>query len=127
MYVSTLQQWFPCGPLLACHLTRYIPGLFLPRSRPCLLNKAAEGGLEPTPASRFRGAAPHQLNSCAPPQPFGCLLCSWHTVTAIPESEGLRSTTLSSRDAQPDRFGYLTVSQLWHLLTTGTMALISWH
>ena len=59
-----------------------IPGLFLPRSRPCLLNKAAEGGLEPAPASRFRGAYPHQSNSCAPPQPFGCLLCSWHTITA---------------------------------------------
>src|SRR4030095_15144533 len=56
-----------------------IPGLFLPRSRPCLLDKAAEGGLEPAPASPFRGADPHQLNSCAPPQPFGRLLCSWHT------------------------------------------------
>ena len=61
-----------------------IPGLFLPRSRPCLLDKAAEGGLEPAPASRLRGAYPHQLNSCAPPQPFGCLLCSWHTKTAKP-------------------------------------------
>src|SRR5262245_22167593 len=61
------------------------PGLFLPRSRPCLLDKAAEGGLEPAPASRFRGADPHQLNSCAPPRPFGRLLCSWHTVTAISE------------------------------------------
>src|SRR5215831_6120629 len=60
------------------------PGLFLPRSRPWLLAKAAEGGLEPAPASRFRGADPHQLNSCAPPQPFGRLLCSWHTITAIP-------------------------------------------
>src|SRR5262249_23076298 len=62
-----------------------IPGLFLPRSRPCLLDKAAEGGLEPAPASRFRGADPHQLNSCAPPQPCGCLLCSWHTITAKPQ------------------------------------------
>src|SRR5262249_11932206 len=56
------------------------PSLFLPRSRPWLLAKAAEGGLEPAPASRLRGASPHQSNSCAPPQPFGCLLCSWHTV-----------------------------------------------
>ena len=63
-----------------------IPGLFLPRSRPCLLDKAAEGGLEPAPASRFRGADPHQLNSCAPPQPFGCLLCSWHTIVGKPET-----------------------------------------
>jgi len=29
------------------------------------LSKAAEGGLEPAPASRFRGASPHQLSSCA--------------------------------------------------------------
>src|SRR5262249_15162399 len=56
------------------------PSLFLPRSRPWLLPTAAEGGLEPAPASRFRGADPHQSNSCAPPQPFGCLLCSWHNV-----------------------------------------------
>src|SRR5262249_31929562 len=59
--------------------------LFLPRSRPWLLAKAAEGGLEPAPASRLRGAYPHQSNSCAPPQPFGRLLCSWHTVVGKPE------------------------------------------
>src|SRR5262249_40621813 len=62
-----------------------IPSLFLPRSRPWLLAKAAEGGLESAPASRLRGAYPHQSNSCAPPQPFGCLLCSWHTVVGKPE------------------------------------------
>ncbi len=33
-FVSTPQQWFPCGPLLARHLTWFVPGLFLPRSRP---------------------------------------------------------------------------------------------
>src|SRR5262249_6761788 len=60
------------------------PSLFLPRSRPWLLAKAAEGGLEPAPASRLRGAYPHQSNSCAPPQPFGRLLCSWHTIVGIP-------------------------------------------
>jgi len=60
------------------------PSLFLPRSRPWLLAKAAEGGLESAPASRLRGAYPHQSNSCAPPQPFGCLLCSWHTIVGIP-------------------------------------------
>src|SRR5215831_1926881 len=32
--LSTLQQWFPCGPLLAGHLTQSSPGLFLLRSRP---------------------------------------------------------------------------------------------
>src|SRR5215469_10343698 len=83
--LSTLHQWFPCGPLLARHLTRLHPSLFLPRSRPWLLAKAAEGGLESAPASRFRGADPHQLNSCAPPQPFGCLLCWWHTIVGISE------------------------------------------
>ncbi len=62
---STLHQWFPCGPLLACHLTRSLPGLFLPRSRPWLLTTAAEGGLKPAPVSRFRGALPHRFNSYA--------------------------------------------------------------
>src|ERR1019366_6974661 len=41
------------------------PGLFLPRSRPWLLSTAAEGGLEPAPVSRFRGARPHRSNSYA--------------------------------------------------------------
>src|SRR5262249_36595920 len=81
--LSTLQQWFPCGPLLARHLVN--PSLFLPRSRPWLLATAAEGGLEPAPASRLRGAYPHQSNRCAPPQPFGCLLCSWHTIVGVPD------------------------------------------
>src|SRR5713101_4781493 len=38
---------------------------FLPRSRPWLLTTAAGGGLVPAPASRFRGAYPHQLSSYA--------------------------------------------------------------
>src|ERR1700722_62441 len=42
-----------------------MPSLFLPRSRPWLWATAAEGGLEPAPASRFRGALPHRLNSYA--------------------------------------------------------------
>ena len=42
-----------------------MPGLFLPRSRPWLWATAAEGGLEPAPVSRFRGAYPHQLSSYA--------------------------------------------------------------
>ncbi len=32
---------------------------------PWLLTTAAEGGLEPVPADRFRGAYPHQLSSYA--------------------------------------------------------------
>jgi hypothetical protein len=42
-----------------------MPSLFLPRSRPWLWATAAEGGLEPAPASRFRGVLPHRLNSYA--------------------------------------------------------------
>ena len=79
---STLHQWFPCGPLLACHLTRSFPGLFLLRSRPWLLTTAARGGLKPTPASRFRGALPHQLSSYALEKPLG-LQRSWHTTVKL--------------------------------------------
>src|SRR2546425_11813529 len=61
--LSTRHQWFPCGPLLARHLTWFFPGLFLLCSRPWLLTTATEGGLEPAPASRFRGADPHRSNS----------------------------------------------------------------
>src|SRR5260370_11757079 len=42
-----------------------MPGLFLPRSRPWLWATAAEGGLEPAPVSRFRGASPHRISSYA--------------------------------------------------------------
>ena len=41
------------------------PGLFLPCSLPRLLPAAAGGGLEPSPARRFRGAFPHRLLSYA--------------------------------------------------------------
>src|ERR1039458_8422272 len=44
--LSTRHQWFPCGPLLATHLTWFFPGLFLLCSRPWLLTTATEGGLE---------------------------------------------------------------------------------
>src|SRR5215472_2680393 len=86
--LSTCHQWFPCGPLLACHLTWSLPGLFLLCSRPWLLTTAAEGGLEPAPASRFRGAYPHRLNSkTALSRPLlhsGLLSApSWRTVVGI--------------------------------------------
>src|SRR5215475_4176378 len=42
-----------------------VPGLFLPCSLPRLLSAAAGGGLEPSPARRFRGASPHRLLSYA--------------------------------------------------------------
>ena len=80
--LSTLHQWFPCGPLLACHLTQSLPGLFLLRSRPWLFTTAARGGLKPTPASRFRGALPHQSSSYALRQP-ALHLCSWHTTVRL--------------------------------------------
>jgi hypothetical protein len=76
------QEFSPAAPFLGDKSTRLHPSLFLPRSRPRLSAKAAEGGLEPALASRLRGADPNQSNSCAPPQPFGCLLCSWHTIVA---------------------------------------------
>ena len=80
--LSTLHQWFPCGPLLACHLTWSLPGLFLLRSRPWLFTTAARGGLKPAPASRFRGARPHQLSSYALRQP-ALPSCSWHTTVKL--------------------------------------------
>jgi len=44
------------------------------------LSTAAEGGLEPVPADRFRGAYPHQLSSYALLSLFG-LSRSWRTIT----------------------------------------------
>src|SRR5437763_3369801 len=76
-------QWFPCGPLLASHLTWFFPGLFLLRSRPWILTTAAEGGLEPAPASRFRGANPHRSSSYTHWALLGPLR-SWRTVVRIP-------------------------------------------
>src|ERR1019366_8231018 len=80
--LSTRHQWFPCGPLLASHLTWFFPGLFLPCSRPGLLTTAAEGGLEPAPASRFRGANPHRSNSYTHGPLLG-LLRSWRTIVRV--------------------------------------------
>src|SRR5437763_11165408 len=75
-------QWFPCGPLLASHLTWFFPGLFLLCSRPGLLTTAAEGGLEPAPASRFRGADPHRSNSYTHWALLGPLR-SWRTIIGV--------------------------------------------
>src|SRR3954454_16556667 len=80
--LSTCHQWFPCGPLLASHLTWFFPGLFLLCSRPWLLPTAAEGGLEPAPASRFRGAFPHRSSSYTHWALLGPLR-SWRTVVRI--------------------------------------------
>src|ERR1043165_8083827 len=54
-------------------------GLFLPCSLPQLLTAAAGGGLEPSPARRFRGASPHRLFSYAKTVVCRRLFCSWHT------------------------------------------------
>ena len=82
--LSTRHQWFPCGPLPVGHLTWFSPGLFLLRSPPWLLTTAAGGGLEPAPASRFRGASPHRLHSYALRRPlFGPSSCSWRTVIGV--------------------------------------------
>src|SRR2546421_12132526 len=81
--LSTRPQWFPCGPLPVRHLTWFFPGLFLLCSRPWLLTTAAGGGLEPAPASRFRGAVPHRLDSYALRQSFRSPSRSWRTVIGI--------------------------------------------
>src|SRR6266849_1227481 len=81
--LSTRHQWFPCGPLSVSHLIWFFPDLFLPRSRPWLLTTAAGGGLEPAPASRFRGALPHRLNSYTHRALLGPLR-SWRTVVCEP-------------------------------------------
>src|SRR5712692_1230637 len=85
--LSTRRQWFPCGPLPARHLTWFSPGLFLLRSLPWLLTTAAGGGLEPAPASRFRGASPHRWHSCALQRLFQPSSCSWRTVIGITDIE----------------------------------------
>src|SRR6266704_2924702 len=81
--LSTRHQWFPCGPLLASPLTWFFPGLFLLCSRPWLLTTAAQGGLEPAPASRFRGATPHRSSSYTHWALLGPLR-SWRTVVGEP-------------------------------------------
>src|SRR5438876_3962094 len=91
--LSTRPQWFPCGPLLASHLTWFFPGLFLLCSRPWLLTTAAEGGLEPAPASRFRGAFPHRSSSYTHWALLGPLR-SWRTVTGK-ASEGVQGSGLT--------------------------------
>src|SRR5215469_8076670 len=61
-----------------------MPDLFLPRSRPWHLTTAAEGGLKSAPASRLRGAVPHQLSSYASSS-LARFVCSWRTMTGKPE------------------------------------------
>src|SRR5229473_1444973 len=80
--LSTCHQWFPFGLLLASHLTWFFPGLFLLCSRPWLFSTAAEGGLEPAPVSRFRGAFPHRSSSYTH---WALLdpLRSWRTVVRV--------------------------------------------
>src|SRR5207248_5816927 len=84
--LSTRPQWFPCGPLPVRHLTWFFPGLFLLCSRPWLLTTAAGGGLKPAPASRFRGAVPHRLDSYALRRSFRSPSRSWRTVVRVPQN-----------------------------------------
>src|SRR6202162_2205900 len=84
--LSTLHQWFPCGPLSVSHLIWFFPDLFLPRSRPWLLTTAAGGGLKPAPASRFRGAVPHQSGSYTHWALLGPLR-SWRTIVRVPHDD----------------------------------------
>jgi hypothetical protein len=101
--LSTRHQWFPCGPLPVSYLTWFSPGLFLLRSPPWLLTTAAGGGLEPAPASRFRGASPHRLYSCALQQPFRLSSCSWRTVICVADVEEISFSLFSPFGFMPRR------------------------
>src|SRR6516225_5267144 len=71
--LSTCHQWFPCGPLLASHLTWFFPGLFLLRSRPWLLTTAARrwfGTCSCQPVPRGLPSSIKQLHTLGPPRPF---------------------------------------------------------
>src|SRR5262249_25106645 len=93
--------------------------------RPWLLAKAAEGGLEPAPASRLRGADPHQSNSCAPPQPFGRLLCSWHTIVGYPET-GRARFRMGTTFPTMRYFVQVTEAQEAHALWTINQLVKTW-
>src|ERR1700704_2355689 len=67
-----------------------LPGPFLPCSLPQLLTAAAGGGLEPSPARRFRGASPHRLLSYANESPV-----------ADSFAHGTLRTPASNRTAEP--------------------------
>src|SRR6266478_10228684 len=101
--LSTRHQWFPCGPLLARHLTWFFPGLFLLCSRPWLLTTAAEGGLEPAPASRFRGADPHRSNSYTHWALLGPLR-SWRTIVGVPDQHSQRRAS-----CRPDPIQFIQI------------------
>src|ERR1051326_3167720 len=106
IWCSTCHQWFPCGPLLASHLTWFFPGLFLLCSRPGLLTKAAEGGLEPAPASRSRGANPHRSSSYTHWALLGPLR-SWRTVVRV------ANKTMSPVLQRPVEFVEHEVAEQW--------------
>src|SRR5450631_3556932 len=90
--LSTRHQWFPFGPLSVSHLIWFFPDLFLPRSRPWLLTTAAGGGLEPAPASRLRGAFPHQSSSYTHWALLGPLR-SWRTIIGVVDHLGSENPT----------------------------------
>src|SRR5215468_10721409 len=81
--LSTRHQWFPCGPLLACHLTWFFPGLF-----PSVLTTMAFdhsrrrwfGTCSCKPVPRGLPSSVKQLRT-----PTACWLrlCSWHTIVGI--------------------------------------------
>ena len=75
-------QWFTCVHVSVTYLIRFSPVLFLLCSRPWLLTIAAEGGLEPAPVNRFRGALPHRSSSYTHWALLGPLR-SWRTVIRI--------------------------------------------
>src|ERR1019366_9875471 len=86
--------------LLASHLTWFFPGLFLLCSRPWLLTTAARGGLEPAPASRFRGACPHQSSSYTHWALLGPLR-SWRTIVSEPDHDDVTVGSLPTPHLDP--------------------------
>src|SRR5882762_3809222 len=113
--LSTRHQWFPCGPLLASHLTWFFPGLFLLCSRPWLLTTAAEGGLEPAPASRFRRTYPHRSSNYTRWALLGPLR-SWRTIVGIPDQHPKLATACGP---DPIQFVQVDVGQQRQLQRAG--------
>jgi hypothetical protein len=81
-YAFDTSSVVPLRSFFCSHLIGSFPDLLLPCSRPCLLSTAAEGSLEPAPASRFRGVFPHRSSSYTYWALLGPFL-SWRTIIGV--------------------------------------------
>jgi len=87
--LSTHKRWFTCVHLSSAHLTG-TSRLFRNAHHPGHWAKAASGGLDPDPATRVRGAAPHLLCSKAAPAYSGheySFAPSWRTIVGVAHVE----------------------------------------